>query len=156
MAGAYELNGGVSLGGFIVGTTPRLAVSPHAGVLWRMEHGLLFAFHDIVSILPPISKSGVGIYNQTSAAIGYTSGSYSLSIGPSLSIYSIPACGITLCGRVVGIAPGGHAQAQIYMAGPFGISLRANVDWIGGRSLVLPGGLASMLVIGPVLRWKSK
>jgi len=28
-AGAFELSGGVGLGGFLAGTAPRLAVSPH-------------------------------------------------------------------------------------------------------------------------------
>jgi hypothetical protein len=39
---------------------------------------------------------------------------------------------------------------------PLGVSVSANVDWIGGRSRVLPGGLAAMIVAGPVLRWSAK
>jgi hypothetical protein len=37
-----------------------------------------------------------------------------------------------------------------------GVSVRANIDWVGGRSLVLPGGVAAMVTAGPVLRWISK
>lgn len=31
-ASAFELSGGVGLGGFLAGTAPRFAVSPHAGI----------------------------------------------------------------------------------------------------------------------------
>jgi hypothetical protein len=154
-AEASELNGGVSLGGFLVGTVPRFAVSPHIGMSWRRESGFLFMVHDMCSILPTINTFGAGIYNQASAAIGYSFDKLKLSIGPSISIYSTPACGITLCGRVVGVAPGGHLQIM-YFAGAMGVSVRANIDWVGGRSLVLPGGVAAMVTAGPVLRWISK
>jgi hypothetical protein len=59
-------------------------------------------------------------------------------------------------GRVVGVAPGGHAQVDTYFAGPLGVTVSGNMDWIGGRSAVLPGGIAAMLVAGPVLRWSDK
>jgi hypothetical protein len=154
-AEAFELNGGLSLGGFLVGTW-RFAVSPHIGMSWRRESGLLFVVHDQCSILPSTNMLGVGVYNQTSAAIGYTSDKLNFSIGPSISAYSTPACGVRLCGRVVGLAPGGHAQANMYFAGALGVSVRANIDWVGGRSLVLPGGVAAMVTVGPVLRWRSK
>ena len=42
-ARAFEINGGVSLGGILAGTVPHFAVSLHAGVSWRLESGLLFA-----------------------------------------------------------------------------------------------------------------
>jgi len=137
----------------VVGAVPRFAVSPHVGMSWRRESGFLFAFHDLCSILPTTKRLGVGVYNQTSAAIGYASEKFNLSAGPSISVYSMDACGATLCGPVVGLAPGGHAQVNVYFAGRLGVSVRANVDWVGGQSLVLPGGVAAMLVAGPVLRW---
>jgi len=157
-AGAFELSGGVSLGGFQVGSTlPRLAVTPHVGLSWRWESGFLFVAHDLFSILTPVNKAGLGVFNKASITIGYGWEEAQVSAGPSLSIYSVPACGVTLlCGRVVGVAPGGHAQADVYVAGPLGVSVSANVDWIGGRSRVLPGGLAAMIVAGPVLRWRAK
>ena len=157
-AAAFELSGGVSLGGFQVGSTlPRLAVTPHVGLSWRRESGFLFVAHDLFSILTPVNKAGLGVFNKASITIGYGWEEGQVSAGPSLSIYSVPACGVTLlCGRVVGVAPGGHAQADVYAAGPLGVSVSANVDWIGGRSRVLPGGLAAMIVAGPVLRWRDK
>ena len=140
-AGAYELSGGVSLGGILVGTLPRFAVSPHAALSWRRESGFLFTVDDLCSILPATGKLGGGAYNQTSIAFGYASKDADFRIGPSFSVYSMPACGGTLCGRVVGVAPGGHAQANVYFGDRFGMSLSANVDWVGGRSLVLFRGL---------------
>ena len=156
-AGAFELSGGVSLGVFQAGSVPRIAATPHAGISWRRESGFLFAAHDLFNILAPINKAGLGVYNKTSVDIGYASEKVNASAGPSLSIYSMPACGVTyLCGRVVGVAPGGHAQVDVYVTGPLGVSMSANVDWIGGSSAVIPGGVAVMVVAGPVLRWRSK
>jgi hypothetical protein len=155
---AFELSGGVGLGAFQVASTlPRIAVTPNVGLSWRRESGFLFVAHDLFSILTPVNKAGLGVFNKTSMTIGYGWKEGHVSAGPSLSIYSMPACGVTLlCGRVVGVAPGGHAQADVYVAGPLGVSVSANVDWIGGRSRVLPGGVAAMIVAGPVLRWRSK
>jgi hypothetical protein len=155
-AGAFELSAGASLGRIVVGTVPHLAVGPHASISWRKESGFLFAVHDMCSILPPINNAGVGVYNQTTVSIGYASEKVTFSAGPSLSIYSMSACGVTLCGRVGGVAPGGRAQTSYYFAGPLGVSLSGSVDWIGGRSFVLPGGVAAMVVVGPVLRWSTR
>ena len=155
-AAAYELSGGVSMGGILAGTVPHLAVSPHAGLSWRMESGFLIAVHDLFSILPPLKDDGAGVYNQTSVAIGYASENSNFSAGPSLSIYSMPACGAKWCGRVAGLSPGGHVQANVYFAGPWGVSVSANVDWVDGSSVVLPGGVVAMVVAGPVVRWDSE
>ena len=144
------------MGGIQAGTVPRLAVSPHAGLSWRMESGFMLAVHDLLSILPSINRDGPGIDNQTSFAVGYAWENGNLSAGPSLSIYSMSACGATLCGRVAGLSPGGHGQVNVYFAGPWGVSVSANVGWVGGRSFVLPGGVAAMVVAGPVFRWSSK
>jgi hypothetical protein len=101
----------------------------------------LFTVHDLCSVLPATGKLGFGVYNQTSISVGYGSRDVDVSLGPSFSVYSLPACGLTLCGRVVGLAPGGHAQANVYWAGPLGVSVSASVDWVGGQSLVLTRGL---------------
>ncbi|WP_272419504.1 hypothetical protein [Polyangium jinanense] len=155
-AEAYELSGGVGLGGILVGTLPRFAVSPHVALAWRRESGFSFGVDDLCSILPGTGRLGVGVYNQTSVAFGYAWKDGEVRIGPSFSLYSMPACGVALCGRVVGLAPGGHALANVYFAGPVGVSVSANVDWVGGQSAVLPGGWAAMFVAGPVFRWRSK
>lgn len=156
LAQAFELSGGVSLGGFQAGTVPRLAVSPHAGISWRRANNFLIAVHDLCSILPPTNYAEIGVYNETSATIGYASETVDFSAGPSVSFYSMAACGLTLCGRVVGMSAGASAQTNVYFAGPLGVSVSANMTWIGGRSLVLPGSMALMFVAGPVLRWRTK
>ena len=156
-AGAVEVAGGLSMGVFQAGTIPRLAVTPHAGISWRKERGFLFAGHNLFNLLTPINKAGIGIYNKTSITLGYGWKNADGTAGPSLSIYSMPACGARfLCGRVVGVAPGAHAQINVYFTEALGVSVSAHADWIGGRSAVLPGGIAGMLVAGPVLRWRGK
>lgn len=155
-AGAFELSGGVSVGGILAGTEPHLTVTPHAGLSWPVGGALLLRGLDACSILPAIDKRGVGVYNQVSAAIGYSVKKGDISIGPSLAIYSMPACGATLCGRVGGVAPGGRAQINIYLTSFFGVSVSGSLDWIGGRSFVLPGGVAATVVAGPVLRWSPR
>lgn len=155
-AEAFELSGGLSLGGFQSGTVSRLAVSPHAGVAWSRTSHFLIAIHDVCSVLPPTNYVEIGIYNEASVSIGYASDTANFIAGPSFSLYNMQACGLSLCGRVVGVAPGGHAQADVYFAGPLGASVSVNVNWIGGSSLVLPGGLALMVVAGPVLRWRAQ
>lgn len=144
------------MGGILLGPAPRLAVTPHASTSWRFASGFALSAHDHVNILPAVNKLGIGVYNQTSIAVGYAWDAGNLSVGPSLSIYSMPACAAGLCGRVVGVGPGAHAQLNVYLAGPLGVSVSANLDWIHGISLVLPGNVAAMVVAGPVFRWVSK
>jgi hypothetical protein len=155
-AEAFELSVGVSAGGILAGVVPRFTVSPHAALSWRFEGGFLFSVQEMLGILPPQSNDGLGFFNQTSVAIGYATDNSNFSAGPSLSVYSMPACGDMYCGRVVGLSPGGHAEASVYITGPLGLSVSANVDWVGGRSLVLPSGVALMVVAGPVIRWNTR
>ena len=154
-AHAFEVSGGVSVGGILIGTDPRFAVSPHAGISWGLGSSVDLAVHDQLNILPAVNRLGVGIYNQLSVTVGYAWNAGSVSIGPSLSLYSTPACGVSLCGRVVGVGPGGHAEVNVFFAGPLGASVSANLDWVGGASLALPGGIAAMVTVGPVLRWRA-
>lgn len=155
-AEAFELSGGIGFGGVLAGTVPRLAVSPHAVMSWPTSNGFLFAAHEMISILMPTSRGGPGVYEQTSAVIGYASEKQDFSLGPSLSLYYMPACGAKICGRVGGLAAGGHAQVNAYVFGRLGVSVNASLDWISGRSGVLPGSLAATIVAGPVLRWSQE
>ena len=156
-AEALELSGGVGVGGVLIGTVPHLGVSPHASASWRRDNGFMFSAHDMCSILIPArGEAGPGVYNLTSAAVGYAWERQNFSVGPTLSFYSISACGAKLCGRVIGMAVGGRAQVNAYFAGPFGIAVSGSLEWVGGRSLVLPGGLAATIVAGPMLRWSSE
>lgn len=94
-AEAFEFSGGVSLGGFQVGTAPRLAVSPHVGASWHTKSDFVVALHDQCSFLPPTDAVGMGFYNQASISIGYSSKTAIFSAGPSLAIYSMTTCGLT-------------------------------------------------------------
>lgn len=152
-AQAFQINGGISVGGIQIGTEPTLAVSPFVGVRWRNEQGFLLELQNIFSILP---GRRIGVHDQTSATLGYAWNTGSFSLGPSLSFYSMFACVSVICLRVEGGAPGGHAQADWYFAEPLGVSVTANVAWYGGSSLVLPGNVAVMVTAGPVLRLEAK
>lgn len=153
---AAELSAGVGVGWIQAGTARRLTVGPNAGISWHITRELLFRVHDLCSVVPPIQIGGAGVYNHTSVAVGYAWKSGDVSAGPSTAIYLMPACGSALCGRVAGMAVGAHAQANAYVAGPLGVSVSANVDWVGGSSLVLPGHVSVLVVAGPVLRWSVK
>ncbi|WP_437947661.1 hypothetical protein WME98_44150 [Sorangium sp. So ce296] len=149
-AKAFELSGGVSVGGIQIGTGPRLALSPFVGLLWRQEKELLLEVHNMFSVVP---GARVGACDRTAFTLVYAWRTGKVSLGPSLSIYSMPVCGATICNRVVGVAPGGHAQADWYFSEPLGASLSANADWAGGNSRVLHGNLAAMVTVGPVWRF---
>jgi hypothetical protein len=152
-AAAFEVSGGVSVGGIQVGTEPNVAVSPFVGLRWRKERDFLLEIHNMFSILP---GSRVGVHDRTSATLGYAWKTGGFSVGPSLSFYSMLACGSVVCRRVEGAAPGGHGQTDWYFAEPFGVSVSANVAWYGGSSLVLHDNIAGMVTVGPVLRLEAK
>lgn len=154
-AEAFELSGGVNVGGVLLGTRPRFAVSPHAGIAWRTEGGFLLALRDAFGILPAINERGIGVYNHTSVAIGYAWTSGRFSIGPSLAIYSAPACGQEWCARLTGSSPGVVAQVDYYFHDPLGVSAITTVDWLTGSD-VLPAGVAVTMLVGPVLKWSDE
>ncbi|WP_437523335.1 hypothetical protein WME79_33895 [Sorangium sp. So ce726] len=118
-AQALEFHGGVSVGGIQIGTEPRLAVSPFAGWLWRSEGDFRLEVHNMFSIVP---GAGIGVYDRTAVTLGYATKTTTVSLGPSLAIYSMSVCGAVICDRVVGVAPGGRAQSDWYFAGPLGMS----------------------------------
>ncbi|WP_437722365.1 hypothetical protein [Sorangium sp. So ce861] len=150
-AQALEFSGGVSVGGIQVGIEPRLAVSPFAGWLWRSEGDFRLEVHNMLSIVP---GAGVGVYDRTAVTLGYATKTTTVSLGPSLAIYSMPVCGSVICDRVVGVAPGGRAQSDWYFAGPLGLSTSVHADWAGGSSRVLPGSLVVMATTGPIWRFE--
>lgn len=149
-ARAYELSGGVSVGGIQIGADPRLTVSPFAGLLWHRNKKFILEVHNMFSILP---GERVGDHDRTAAALGYAWETGKASLGPSLSIYWMPVCGVVICRQVLGIAPGGHAQVDWYFFEYLGLSVGANLDWVGGSSRVLRHGLMGMATAGPVWRF---
>ncbi|WP_437990722.1 hypothetical protein [Sorangium sp. So ce145] len=152
-AGAAEISAGGSFGWIQIGDDSRPAVGPQAGISWPFERDFLFTVHDLFTILLASQGGGLGVYNQTSLDVGVTWEDGNFSLGPSVAFYDMPSCGAALCGRVAGVAIGGHAQVNSYFAGPLGWSTSAHVQWLGGDSPVLPGHAAFVVVAGPVLRW---
>lgn len=148
-AQALELSSGISVGGIQVGTEPKLAVSPFVGLLWHKKKSFRIEVHNMFSVVPGVP---VGFYDRTAINLGYTSETNIVSIGPSLSVYWMGVCGAVYCDRVMGIAPGGHAQTDWYFYDRLGVSVSANLDWAGGSSYFLPGSLVAMVTAGPV--WK--
>jgi hypothetical protein len=148
-ADALELSGGVSLAGIQIGIRPSFAASPFVGVLWRSEGGFLFEAHHMLSIVP---GPNVGVYDRTAVGLGHAWNSAKLSLGPSISVLSMPVCAEVICDRVEGVLPGGHVQIDWYLLGPLGVSVSANVDWLVGGSRVVSEGPVVMLTAGPVLR----
>lgn len=146
---AFELSGGVSVGGIRIGADPRLAVSPFAGLLWHRNRDFTLEVHDMFSVLP---GERVEAHDRTAVALVYAWNTGKASLGPSLSIYWMPVCGVVICSQVLGIAPGGHAQVDWCFFESLGLSVGANLDWAGGSSRVLRHGLMAMATAGPV--WK--
>jgi hypothetical protein len=155
---AYATEGdvGVSVGGMVAGTIPRLAISPHGWVGFRFGDGFRIGIRDMLSILPASDSHGIGVYNQLSGTIGFAWEAVDFSLGPSFGLFSMPACGTALCAHLKGVAPGGSAQASVYFAGPLGVSARINVDWMNGVGNVLPPSVVAVFVAGPVVRWNVR
>ncbi|WP_437318256.1 hypothetical protein [Sorangium sp. So ce385] len=149
-ARAFEFSGGVSVGGLQMGTGPRLAVSPFGGLLWRRESELQLELHNMFSVVP---GARIGIYDRTAISLVHVWKTGKVGLGPALSIYSMPVCGLESCNRVLGIAPGGHTQTDWYFSEPLGVSVSANLDWAGGDSRVLHGDWVAMVTAGPVWRF---
>ncbi|WP_437718963.1 hypothetical protein WMF45_22685 [Sorangium sp. So ce448] len=147
---ALEFSGGVSVGGIQVGTEPELAVSPFVGWLWRRASDFRIEVHNVLSIVP---GAGIGVYDRTAITLGYATKTGYVSLGPSLSVYLMRVCGAVICDRVMGVAPGARAQSDWYFAGRLGASTSVNLDWAGGNSRVLPGGMVLMVTAGPIWRF---
>jgi hypothetical protein len=155
-AAAFELTGGVSVGGVLAGIQPRLAVSPHIGFVWHARSGFLLVARDMCSIVPAVDRHGAGVYERASLDVGYGSESFFFDIGPSLSAFYAPACISNRCDRLNGISPGGHVELSAYLAGPLGVAVSVDVNYLVGDLGALYGSVAAAAVAGPVLRWSAK
>lgn len=154
-AADYSL--GVGIGGMLAGVKPHLTVSPKGDVYWRSESGWLVGLHDTANILLANGGEGPGIWNESSVLGGYATPSVVLSGGLSLAEYFMPACNAALtCGRVLGIAPGLHLQAHLFLSERFGALLSGGLAWAIGSSGPLHDTWMGSIVVGPVLRWKEK
>lgn len=152
-AEAFELAGTASFGAFQVGTTTMFAVAPGVALRLGPDQGVNLTLQDSFVMFP--GQGRFGFDNRASLGVGYAWPMFDVDVAASLSGYWMPACGRTLCGQVMGVAPGARARVSYYMHDRFGVAVTADVGWYGGRSLVLPDSTAVTVVIGPVLRWKG-
>lgn len=151
-ARALEIAGTASFGAFQVGTTTRFAVAPGLALRLGSAEGVQLVLQDSLLLFP--GPGPFGFNNQFSAGVGYSWKDFDLDVAGSLSAYWMHACGNTLCGRVLGAAPGARARAAYFPFSWSGVAVTGDVGWYGGSSLVLPGGPAVTVVAGPVFRWK--
>jgi hypothetical protein len=135
-----------------------LAVSPHVTLAWQPGGGgFLLSASEMVSILPAVDPLGVGVHSQTSVDLGFAWTNVGLSLGPEVAAFSMPACRPGGCKRVEGITPGVHVQASLYVAGPLGLSIWSSIEWATQGSSILPSGsVTGTVLVGPVLRWRTK
>lgn len=150
-APASEAHVGVRVGAIQIGVDPRLAVSPFASLLGHTQGGFLAELSNSFTVSP---GNTWGVYNRVAAALGYGWSTGYLSVGPALSFYSMPACNFIICDRVNGVAVGGHAVLAYFFAGPLGLSVDGSLDYVGGKSRVLPGGPVVMGTAGLVLKFE--
>ena len=149
---AMEVDLGASVGGMLAGSVPRFAVSPYGGLSWPLGSNFVFVVHDMVSLLLAADNHGPGVYDHLSVAGGFAWEDGKIIVGPSLSVFSMPACGPLWCARVGGFGAGVSARADLFFWGPAGVSLSGNVDVPIQSNSVLPGGPAWMLLAGAVFR----
>lgn len=154
-ARAFDLSVGLGLGAMTAGNTPYFAVSPHVTIEWPIGGGFFFSVQETASFLPG-SLKGWGFYNPFSVAVSFKWERRTISFGPSIALFYLPACGVLYCAHTFGTAPGLHARAEAYLIGPVGIAASGNVDWIIGDNSVLAGQIAGTVVVGPVIGWEQK
>jgi hypothetical protein len=153
---AFEIAGTASFGVFQVGATTRFAVAPGFALRFGDADGVNLALQDNLVLFP--GPGAFGFNNQASVGVGRSWKSFDFDVAASLSAYWMGACGNTLCGRVVGVAPGARVRFSYFPVESsewLGATLTGDVGWYGGSSLVLPGGPAVTIVAGPVIRWKK-
>ena len=149
---AMEVDVGASVGGMLAGNVPRFAVSPYGGLSWRLGSNFVVVVHDMVSLLLAANSHGPGVYDHLSVAAGFAWEDGKIVAGPSLSFFSMPACGPEWCAHVNGFGAGATARVDLFFWGPAGVSLSGNVDVPIQSNSVLPGGPAWMLLAGAVFR----
>jgi hypothetical protein len=151
-----ELSAAAGFGVLTAGiTSGRFTMSPSASL---GVHGdqWFFAARDTVSFLGT-TGGRFGINNETSVGGGLFWEPVNVSAGLSLNEYSLPVCGIHLCGQLRGLAPGASLRIDVfgpYLAGGLGIAVDCSGAWITGGAGVW-SGVSVRCSAGPVLRFTS-
>ena len=152
-----ELSGGTGFGALVVGVTSgRFAISPSASFSVRGERGF-FVARDTASFLGA-TGGRFGINNETTLGGGLLWERVNLSAGLSLAAYSLPLCGVRLCGQVSGLAPGASLRLDLfgpYLSGALGVAIDCSGTWITGNAASVWSGVSVRCSAGPLLRFTS-
>jgi hypothetical protein len=153
---SIELSGSAGFGVLSAGiSSGRFTMIPSASLGVRGEQWF-FVARDAVSFLGT-TGGRFGINNETSVGGGLFWDPVNVSAGISLNEYSLPVCGIHLCGQLRGLAPGASLRIDVfgpYLAGGLGISVDCSGAWITGGAAVW-SGVSVRCCAGPVLRFTS-
>jgi hypothetical protein len=154
---SVELSGATGVGALVAGVTSgRFAISPSASLSVRGERWF-FVARDTVSFLgAPFGR--FGITNETTLGGGLFWELVNVSAGLSLAEYSLPLCGIRLCGQVSGLAPGASVRLDLfgpYLSGGLGVSVDCAGTWITGSAALIWSGVSVRCSAGPILRFTS-
>lgn len=146
-----DLDLGASVGGVLAGSVPRFAASPYATLSWPLAGSFTLGVNEMASLLLAANNRGPGFYNHLSGfvAVGWKDGK--ILAGPSLTLFSMPACGPAWCGRLTGFGAGGTLRVDLFER-PLGVSLGCNVDVPIKSTDLLPAGPAVMFFAGGVFR----
>lgn len=151
-----ELSGATGFGVLTAGiTSGRFTVSPNASLAVRSE-SWFFVARDTVSFLGA-TGGRFGITNETSVGGGLFWELVNVSVGLSLNEYSLPVCGMRLCGQLRGLAPGASLRIDIfgpYLSEGLGVAVDCSGSWITGGAAVWSGASVRCSA-GPVLRFTS-
>ena len=154
---SVELSGATGFGALAAGVTSgRFAISPNASLSIRGERWFVVA-RDTVSFLGA-TGGRFGINNETTIGGGLFWELVNLSAGLSLTEYSLPLCGVWLCGQMRGLAPGASVRLDLfgpYLSGGLGVSVDCAGTWITGSAALIWSGVSVRCSAGPILRFSS-
>jgi len=131
-------------------TSGRFALSPSASFSVRGERGF-FVARNTASFLGA-TGGRFGINNETTLGGGLFWERVNLSAGLSLTAYSLPLCGVWLCGQVRGVAPGASLRFDLfgpYLSGALGVAVDCAGTWITGNAASIWSGVSVRCSAGP-------
>lgn len=152
----------IGVGGVQILNTQRLAIAPSLALDWRSgpDSVITLGAREEFAFLPPALGRGdthVSMHSRTAAMVGLAWPRFTLSVGPTLAIYSMSACSPDLCVWTSGAALGGEAQATVYttewLGGILGIQASGYVGWYDADSRVLTHTVVGMATMGTVFRF---
>lgn len=153
------------VGGVRVLNRQRLALSPSLALDWRSsaDSPITLGVREEFAFMPSamgVGDKSVSLHSRTAGMIGLAWPRFSISLGPTLAIYSMSVCSPTLCAWTSGAAPGVDAQATLYttewLGGIVGIQASGYVGWYDNNSVVLTRAVIGIATIGTVIRFGNR